>query len=55
MVALLGELVAKGEPVLLYERPEPLHRTVVRIKENLGKRNNLEEGRKKELLVSTCT
>ena len=31
MVALLGELVAKGEPVLLHKRLEPFHRTVVRV------------------------
>ena len=43
MVALLRELVPKGEPVLLYESPESLHRAVVRVKENLSQRNNLEE------------
>ena len=44
MVALLGELVSKGEPVLLYEGLEPVHRTVVRVKENLCQGNNLKEG-----------
>ena len=44
MVALLGELVSKGEPVLLYEGLEPIHRTVVRVKENLCQGNNLKEG-----------
>ena len=44
MVALLGELVSKGEPVFLYECPESLHCTVVRVQENLGQGNNLKEG-----------
>ena len=31
VVALLRELVAKGEPVLLHESLETFHRTVVRV------------------------
>ena len=46
MVALLGELVSKGEPVFLYEGLEPVHRTIVRVKENLCQGNNLKERRK---------
>ena len=41
VVAFLGELVAKGEPVLLNEGLEPLHGAVVRVKKDLGQRHNL--------------
>ena len=43
MVALLGELVAKGEPIFLDESLESLQSPVVRVKENLGQRDNLQK------------
>ena len=49
MVALLGELVSEREPVLLYESPESFHCTVVRVKENLSQRNNLEKKEKERI------
>ena len=46
MVAFLGELVSKREPVLLNECLESLHRSVVRVQEDLSQGDNLQGGRK---------
>ena len=43
MVALLRELVAEGEPVFLNESLEAFHCAVVRIKKNLGERDDLRD------------
>ena len=42
MVALLRELVAKGEPIFLNEIPESLQRAVVGVHQQLGNRDHLE-------------
>ena len=57
MVALLGELVAKGEPIFLDESLESLQSPVVRVKENLGQRDNLQKVHVKMALemMNICT
>ena len=49
MVALLRELVAKGEPVFLNEIPESLQRAVVGVHQQLCNRDHLEGDREEGL------